>query len=71
MARSETANRLFDRYLHEGLDPETREKFLNEYNRRFHHDPMMKKKSKWFSYPPALNTFRVLFLASRLYISAR
>ena len=35
MARSETANRLFDRYIHEGLDEETRERFLTEYNRRF------------------------------------
>ena len=35
MARQETANRLFDRYMHEGLDTENRERFLNEYNRRF------------------------------------
>ena len=35
MARAETANRLFDRYMHEGLDEATRERFLDEYNRRF------------------------------------
>lgn len=35
MARSETANRLFDRYIHEGLDETTKERFLDEYNRRF------------------------------------
>lgn len=35
MARQETANKLFDRYMHEGLDDKTRERFLAEYNRRF------------------------------------
>ena len=35
MARSETANRLFDRFIHEGLDEATRKRFLTEYNRRF------------------------------------
>lgn len=33
--RSDTANRLFDRYLHEGLDDETRIRLEAEYNRRF------------------------------------
>ncbi len=35
MVRAETANKLFDRYLHEGLDDETKERFCKEYNRRF------------------------------------
>lgn len=35
MARQETANKLFDRYMHEGLDDKTCERFLAEYNRRF------------------------------------
>ena len=30
-----------------------------------------RERASGFSCPPALNTFRVLFLASRLYISAR
>ena len=34
-ARADTANRLFDRYLHEGLDDETRGRLEAEYNRRF------------------------------------
>ncbi|WP_296855246.1 YodL domain-containing protein [Treponema sp.] len=33
--RSDTANRLFDRYLHEGLDDATRTRLVAEYNRRF------------------------------------
>lgn len=33
--RADTANRLFDRYLHEGLDATTRERLEAEYNRRF------------------------------------
>lgn len=35
MARSETADRLFDKYLHEGLSPELSAKVEAEYNRRF------------------------------------
>lgn len=35
MARSETADRLFDRYLHEGLSEELSKKVEAEYNRRF------------------------------------
>lgn len=35
MTRADTANRLFDRYLHEGLDKDTEERFCKEYNRRF------------------------------------
>ena len=34
-ARADIANKLFDRYLHEGLEPDTRKKLENEYNRRF------------------------------------
>ena len=34
-ARADIANKLFDRYLHEGLEPETRKRLENEYNRRF------------------------------------
>ena len=34
-ARSDTADKLFDRYLHEGLDDETRIRLEAEYNRRF------------------------------------
>ena len=33
--RSDTANRLFDHYLHEGLDDATRTRLVAEYNRRF------------------------------------
>ncbi len=33
--RSDTADRLFDRYLHEGLDDGTRARLVFEYNRRF------------------------------------
>lgn len=35
MARSETADCLFDKYLHEGLSPELSAKVEAEYNRRF------------------------------------
>ena len=35
MARSETADRLFDKYLHEGLSPELSAKVESEYNKRF------------------------------------
>ena len=35
MARQETANKFFDRFMHEGLDDKTQERFLAEYNRRF------------------------------------
>lgn len=35
MARSETADRLFDKYLHEGLPEETGRQVEAEYNRRF------------------------------------
>ena len=35
MARSETADRLFDKYLHEGLSPELSKRVESEYNRRF------------------------------------
>ena len=35
MARSEAADRLFDKYLHEGLSPELSTKVEAEYNRRF------------------------------------
>lgn len=35
MARSETADKLFDRYLHEGLSEELSKKVEAEYNRRF------------------------------------
>lgn len=34
-ARSDTANALFDKFLHNGLSPETRVKLEHEYNRRF------------------------------------
>lgn len=34
-ARADIANKLFDRYLHEGLEPDTRKKLEDEYNRRF------------------------------------
>ena len=34
-ARADIANRLFDRYLHEGLDDVTRTRLEAEYNRRF------------------------------------
>ena len=34
-ARADIANKLFDRYLHEGLESETRKRLENEYNRRF------------------------------------
>lgn len=33
--RADTANRIFDRYLHEGLDDATRARLEAEYNRRF------------------------------------
>lgn len=35
MARSETADKLFDRFLHEGLSEKLKEKVEAEYNRRF------------------------------------
>lgn len=35
MARQKTANKFFDRFMHEGLDDKTQERFLAEYNRRF------------------------------------
>jgi len=35
MARSETADKLFDKYLHEGLSEKVREQVVAEYNRRF------------------------------------
>lgn len=34
-ARADTANRLFDKYLHEGLDEATKARLSGEYNRRF------------------------------------
>ena len=34
-ARADIANKLFDRYLHEGLEPEIRKRLEDEYNRRF------------------------------------
>ena len=39
-ARSDTANRLFDRYLHEGLSDADKARLAAEYNRRF--DPVKK-----------------------------
>ncbi|MCM1407041.1 MAG: SNF2-related protein [Treponema brennaborense] len=35
MARSETADKLFDKYLHEGLSEKLKEQVESEYNRRF------------------------------------
>ena len=35
ITRADTANKLFDKYIHEGLNKEDTERFENEYNRRF------------------------------------